>query len=92
MEDCQEEYLKLFYLLKGYVDFGVDLFKYYGILIYIDEEGVYYEEKVIFEKGDYVCVYDDIYGVIIYGKDKVIKDEEILMVMGILEEEIRGLK
>lgn len=91
-EDRQEEHLKLFYLPKGHADFGVDLPQHYGTLTYIDEEGVYHEEKVVSERGDYARVYDDIYEAIIHGKDKVIKDEETLTVMGILEEGIRGLK
>ncbi|QOS78995.1 Gfo/Idh/MocA family oxidoreductase [Paenibacillus sp. JNUCC31] len=84
-EDRQEEHLKLFYLPKGHADFGIDLPQHYGILTYLDEEGNYHEEKVPSEKGDYARVYDDMYQAIIHGKEKVIKDEETITAMGILE-------
>lgn len=87
-EDRQEEHLKLFHMPKGHADFGIDLPEHYGILTYLDDEGKYREEKVISEKGDYARVYDDIYQSIIYGKEKVIKDEETITAMGIIEQGI----
>ncbi|MGN7412791.1 Gfo/Idh/MocA family oxidoreductase [Paenibacillus sp. SAF-068] len=87
-EDRQEEHLKLFYLPKGHADFGVDLPQHYGVLTYLDDEGTYHEEKVVSEIGDYARVYDDIYQAIVHGKDKVIKDDETIMAMGILEQGI----
>lgn len=89
-EDRQEEHLKLFYLPKGHADFGVDLPQHYGTLTYIDDEGVYHEEKVVSEKGDYTRVYDDVYQAIVHGKEKSVKDEETLAVMGILEKGIEA--
>ncbi|GGF91772.1 oxidoreductase [Paenibacillus albidus] len=87
-EDRQEEHLKLFYMPKGHPDFGVDLPEHYGILTYLDDEGKYHEEKVVSEKGDYARVYDDIYQSIVYGKEKVIQDEETITAMGIIEQGI----
>ncbi|WP_405156882.1 Gfo/Idh/MocA family oxidoreductase [Paenibacillus sp. FSL K6-0108] len=84
-EDRQEEHLKLFYLPKGHPDFGKDLSQHYGILTYLDDEGVYHEEKVVSEQGDYARVYDDIYEAIMHGREKVIQDKETIAVMGILE-------
>lgn len=52
------------------LDFGIDLLEYYGMFMYVDDVGVWYEEKVIFEVGDYGCVYDGLYDVIINGKLK----------------------
>lgn len=89
-KDRQEEHLKLFYLPEGHADFGVDLPEHYGILTYLDEEGKYHEEKVVSVKGDYARVYDGIHDAIVLGKDKVIKDEETLGVMRILEQGIKG--
>ncbi|WP_018884538.1 Gfo/Idh/MocA family oxidoreductase [Paenibacillus massiliensis] len=89
-EDRQEEHLKLFYLPKGHADFGVDLPQHYGILTYMDDEGHYHEEKVVSERGDYARVYDDIYQAIIHGQEKVIRDEETILVMDILEKGMEG--
>lgn len=84
-EDRQEEHLKLFYLPKGHPDFGVDLPEHYGTLTYLDEAGIYHEEKIVSEKGDYSCVYRDLYEAIKEGKAKVVQDEETLLVMEIIE-------
>lgn len=89
-KDRQEEHLKLFYLPKDHPDFGIDLPEHYGILTYLDDEGKYHEEKVISAAGDYARVYDGIYDAIALGKDKVIKDEETILVMQILEQGIEG--
>lgn len=89
-EDRQEEHLKLFYLPKGHTDFGVDQPQHYGILTYMDDEGHYHEEKVISERGDYARVYDDIYQAIVHGQEKVIRDEETILVMDILEKGMEG--
>ncbi|MFE6074026.1 Gfo/Idh/MocA family oxidoreductase [Paenibacillus sp. NPDC057886] len=84
-EDRQEEHLKLFYLPKGHPDFGKDLPQHYGVLTYLDDAGIYHEEKVFSEQGDYARVYDDIYEAINHGKEKVIHDKETIAVMEILE-------
>lgn len=89
-EDRQEEHLKLFYLPKGHDDFGIDLPQHYGVLTYVDDDGTYHEEKVISEKGDYARVYDDIYQAIVHGRDKVIRDEETILAMEILENGMKG--
>ncbi|MFS8213809.1 Gfo/Idh/MocA family oxidoreductase [Paenibacillus polymyxa] len=87
-KDRQEEHLKLYYLPKGHSDFGIDQPEHYGILTYLDDKGEYHEEKVVSEKGDYARVYDDIYQSIVLGKEKVIKDEETIICMEILEKGI----
>ena len=50
------------------------------------------DEKVISEKGDYGRVYDDLYEAIKNGKEKTIKDEEIICQIKILEEGSKDLK
>ncbi|MCM8709811.1 oxidoreductase [Clostridium sp. SYSU_GA19001] len=90
-KDRQEEHLKLFYM-PGNDGFGIDTLKHYGVLTYIDDEGVIHEEKVKSVKGDYGRVYDDLYEVILKGKDKTITDEQILLQMEILEKGIKDLK
>ncbi|ASA20729.1 Gfo/Idh/MocA family oxidoreductase [Paenibacillus donghaensis] len=88
-KDRQEEHLKLFYMPKEHADFGIDSPEHYGTLTYLDDEGIYHEEKVVSEKGDYARVYDDMYQAILHGKEKVIKDEETITAMDILEQGIK---
>lgn len=89
-KDRQEEHLKLFYMPNN-KDFGVDTIEHYGVLTYIDEEGIIHEEKVTSVNGDYGRVYDDLYEAIINGKEKTITDEQTLLQMEILETGIKNL-
>lgn len=84
-KDRQEEHLKMFYM-PNHADFGIDLPEHYGTLTYIDDEGTYHEEKVVSEVGDYSRVYEGLYESIINGKDKIVKDEETIRQLEILEE------
>ena len=84
-KDRQEEHLKLFYMPTN-KDFGLDLPEHYGVLTYVDDAGKYHEEKVISEVGDYGRVYDGVYKSIINGTEKIVKDEETIRQMEILEE------
>ncbi len=90
-KDRQEEHLKMFYMPDNQ-DFGIDLPQHYGTLTYIDGEGTYHEEKVISEIGDYSRVYEGIYETLINGAEKIIKDEETLLQMNILEEGIKEIQ
>lgn len=83
-KDRMEEHLKMFYM-PDQDGFGIDLPEHYGTLTYYDEEGIYHEEKVVSEIGDYGRVYDGLYEVLIHGKEKIVKDEETLLQMEILE-------
>lgn len=89
-KDRQEEHLKLFYMPTN-KDFGIDLPEHYGVLTYVDDNGNYHEEKVISEVGDYARIYDGVYESIINGKEKMVKDEETLRQMEILEEGINHI-
>jgi hypothetical protein len=73
-------------------DFGIDLPEHYGVLTYVDEDGNYHEEKVISEVGDYGRIYDGVYESILNGKEKIVKDEETIRQMEILEEGINHIK
>ncbi|WP_154826921.1 oxidoreductase [Clostridium butyricum] len=90
-KDRQEECLKLFYMPHN-EDFGKDEPKHYGTLTYYDDNGEYHEEKVKTVDGDYGRVYDDIYETIVNNKEKVIKDDETILQMEILETGVSGLK
>ncbi|KEI53159.1 hypothetical protein P743_0107455 [Enterococcus faecium UC8733] len=61
-------------------------------MTYIDEQGSYHEEKVISEVGDYSRVYEGIYETLVNGAEKVIKDEETILQMKILEEGIKSIQ
>ncbi|WP_099222668.1 Gfo/Idh/MocA family oxidoreductase [Listeria costaricensis] len=88
-KDRQEEHLKLFYLPEGHPDFGLDLPEHYGTLTYLDENGLYHEEKVPSEKGDYGRIYDGLYEMIRHGAAKIVRDEETLLQMQMLETGIK---
>lgn len=90
-KDRQEEHLKNFYMPSN-SDFGIDLPEHYGTLTYMDDEGIYHEEKVVSEKGDYGRVYDDLYKAIVEGKPKTITDNQTVWQMEILEAGVQGLK
>lgn len=91
-KDRQEEHLKLFYMPNEHKDFGMDLPEHYGTLTYYDDNGIYHQEKVVSEKGDYARIYDGIYESIVNHAEKIIKDDETILQMEILETGICGLK
>jgi len=90
-KDKQEEHLKMF-VWPNVEGFGMDSVKEYGTLTYIDSEKNYHEEKVVSEVGDYGRYYDALYNTIVNGADKLVKDEETLWQLEILETGISGLK
>lgn len=90
-KDRQEEHLKLFYM-PGESGFGVDDVQHYGTLTYYDENGIYHEEKVISEVGDYACVYDDFRDAILLNKPQTITPHQTLLQMKILEEGMKRIQ
>ncbi|MGO4937973.1 Gfo/Idh/MocA family oxidoreductase [Fundicoccus sp. Sow4_H7] len=89
-KDRQEEHLKQFYMPDN-EDFGVDTPEHYGTLTYISDDGVYHEEKIVSEIGDYSRIYEGVYQSIVHGAEKVVKDEDSLIQIAILEEAMQGL-
>ncbi len=89
-KDRQEEHLKMFYM-STHPDFGIDLPEHYGTLTYVDDCGNYHEEKVISEVGDYSRFYEALYDTLVLGKEKLVKDEETLLQMKLLEAAIHQL-
>lgn len=83
-KDLQETDLKKFYL-PDHEDFGIDSFHEYGVLTYADEHEQLHEEKIASVRGDYGRVYDALYDAIVLGKERVVKEEQTLAVMEILE-------
>ena len=89
-KDKQETHLKLFYM-PDHADFGVDLPEEYGTLTYVDDHHQYHEEKVVSEVGDYGRYYDALYETIIHHKEKLVKDEQTLLQIEILENGAKNL-
>lgn len=87
-EDRQEYDLKHFYM-PNHADFGIDQPENYGTLTYIDDAGQYHEEAVVSEVGDYSRVYAGVYDSIINGQPKLVKDEEMLLQVKMLETDIQ---
>ncbi|MGX7029979.1 Gfo/Idh/MocA family oxidoreductase [Vagococcus zengguangii] len=83
-KDRQEEHLKLFYMPTN-ADFGLDLPEHYGELTYVDESGQYHQEKVVSEVGDYSRVYQAIYETLVNGQEPVVKPEQTLAQIKLLE-------
>ncbi|MFT8318735.1 MAG: Gfo/Idh/MocA family oxidoreductase [Sporolactobacillus sp.] len=88
--DRQEIDLKHFYL-PDHEDFGLDRPEDYGTLTYVDDAGIYHQEKVISEVGDYSRVYAGLYETIINGKPKLVKDEETIYQIHMLETGIKEI-
>lgn len=89
-KDRQEDDLKRFYMPTN-PDFGMDSPEHYGTLTYIDDQGLYHEEKVISEIGNYARMYQAVHDSIIHGKEKIVKDEETIRQIEIIEEGIRHM-
>lgn len=64
----------------------------WGTLSYIDENGQDITKKVPTEIQDYGLIYDNLYDVIFNGGEKVIKDEEVIEVLRIIEEATKAAK
>ena len=65
---------------------------YNAYAIDYDNDGVYHEEKVPSEPGDYGRVYDDVYESIVHGREPVIKPCQTLFQMELLETGIKNLR
>ena len=70
-------------------DFGKDREEHFGDIIYYDEHGEYHQEKVPTINGDYARYYDAVYDMLINDQEPLVKEEQTLFVMKILEEGIK---
>ena len=57
-----------------------------------DDGGIYHEEKVPTVTGDYARYYDALYETIMNGKEQLVKPEETIAQIEIMENAIKGLK
>ena len=90
-KDKQEQHLKLFYMPDN-ADFGQDTPEEYGVLTWMDDAGVFHEEKVVTVQGDYARYYDALYDSVINGKEKLVQDQQTLLQIKLLESGMTGLK
>ena len=91
-KDSQERDLKHFYLPVGHEDFGLDAPEDYGYLRYEDEQGVLREERVVSARTSYAQFYDALYDTVARGVPQLVKPEETLAQMRILEAGIAGMR
>ena len=89
-KDRQEEDLKKFYMPTN-DDFGLDRPEHYGMLTYLDHNDEPQEKAIPSQTGDYSRLYEGVYQSIVHGAPKVVKDEETILLMEILEEGIKGI-
>ena len=89
-KDRQEEHLKVFYM-PSHPDFGLDRPEDYGTLTYVDDNGIYHEEKVPTIRGDYARYYDAFYETIMNHAPMLVKEEQTLLQIAMLEEGVKAL-
>ena len=87
--DKQEECLKNG-MLPDETGFGLDPVENYGVIDYTDAGGDEREEVRVTPLGDYGRIYDNLYEAIKNKKEKIIKDEEALLLLEILEAGTKG--
>lgn len=90
-KDQQERDLKHFYLPAGHDDFGLDSTEQWGVLRYKDEDGVLHEERVETVRSSYSQWYDALYETIVNGAPQLVRPEETLAQMRILEDASKQL-
>jgi len=83
-KDRQEEFLKAFIMPSNPL-FGRDEEIHYGTLKWIDSNNEMTETLIHSEVGDYGRVYDAIYNHLKLGYERIVKPEQTLLVMEILE-------
>ena len=91
-KDQQERDLKKFYLPAGHDDFGLDTPEQYGLLRYYDEDGGFHEERVETVRSTYSAFYEARYETVANGAPQLVKPEETIAQLRILEDATRDLK
>lgn len=90
-KDIQETQLKEF-IMPWDKGFGIEPEDKYGTISYYDEYKEFHEEKIVSEIGDYGKYYDALYETIINAKEKLVKDEETILQLEMLENGIKLCK
>lgn len=89
-KDQQERDLKKFYLPAGHDDFGLDTPEQWGTLRYWDEDGMH-EERVETVRSSYSAFYEALYETLVHGAPQLVRPEETIAQLRILEEATRDL-
>lgn len=89
-KDQQERDLKRFYLPAGHDDFGLDAPEQFGTLRFHDEEGVH-EERVPSVRSCYTSFYEALYKTVAHGAPQLVRPEETITQMRILEQSVARL-
>ena len=90
-KDQQERDLKKFYLPEGHPDFGLDTPEQWGTLRYYDEDGTMHEERVEPVRSTYSAFYEALYETVANGAPQLVKPEETVAQLRILEDSVRNL-
>ncbi len=91
-KDQQERDLKKFYLPVGHDDFGLDTPEQYGVLRYYDADGAFHEERVETVRSTYSAFYEALYETVAHGAPQLVKPEETIAQLRILEDATRDLR
>jgi predicted dehydrogenase len=91
-KDQQERDLKKFYLPVGHDDFGLDTPEQWGFLRYYGEDGVMHQEYVETARSTYSGFYEALYETVANGAPQLVKPEETIAQLRILEEATKDLK
>ena len=91
-KDQQERDLKHFYLPVGHSDFGLDTPEQWGTLRYYDEEATMHEERVEPVRSTYSLYFDALYETVANGAPQLVKPEETIAQLRIMEDATRDLR
>ncbi|MBR3159604.1 MAG: Gfo/Idh/MocA family oxidoreductase [Atopobiaceae bacterium] len=90
-KDQQERDLKHFYLPVGHADFGLDTPEQWGTLRYYDEDDRMHEERVEPVRSTYSQFFDALYETVAKGAPQLVKPEETIAQLRIMEDATRDL-
>ncbi|WP_127842949.1 Gfo/Idh/MocA family oxidoreductase [Actinomyces wuliandei] len=91
-KDQQERDLKHFYLPAGHEDFGLDMPEQWGTLRYYDDDSRMHEERVETVRSTYSMFYDALYETVAHGAPLLVRPEETLAQLRILEDAVKDLR
>lgn len=90
-KDQQERDLKHFYLPAGHPDFGLDTPEQWGRLVWWDTAGRH-EERVETVRSSYSSFFEALYETVAHGAPQLVKPEETIAQLRIMEEATAGLR
>ena len=91
-KDQQERDLKHWYLPAGHDDFGLDAPEQWGVLRYYDDNGRMREQRVETVRSSYSGFYEALYETVANGAPQLVKPEETIAQLRILEDATAGLR